>query len=263
LGAVLYSPVVLITNGAQSLVSNEFVQAQPSEVFLSQVYFHLAETFRHFTRDIPGVLLLFVSVLMAAGVYSAVKRRNWAMLLILPSLFTASAALFLLKHAIPFPRTWIFFIPFIFVVADAGWTFCIEKLPATLQKAASQGLVVAAVFYGMFLISTKAVAKYDDTGNFPEARVVASYLKSVIDHNDGVDGWAPADYTTYFYLWYQNMGDIRSRRDGDSQGKFFVVQKSGRPIEEITKDEVVKVFEVTDAAVYKSLAQETATNSEP
>ncbi|MGH7927396.1 MAG: hypothetical protein ACREQV_06350, partial [Candidatus Binatia bacterium] len=110
-------------------------------------------------------------------------------------------------------------------------------------------------FYGLSLISTNAVAKYHDTGNFPEARVVASYLESVIDHNDGVDGVAPADYTTYFYLWYHNVGDIRPRRDGDSQGKFFVVQKSGDSIEEITEDSVVKVFEVDDAAIYKSLTQ--------
>jgi hypothetical protein len=247
--------VVFVPPGAKPLVSNEFVQSQQSGVFLSQLYVHFAETFTAFTRDIPGALLLFILILMVAGLYGAVRRRNWAMLLLLPSIFVASAAMFLLKHAIPYPRTWIYFIPFVLIVADAGWTFCVEKLSGRLQKVVTHGLVVAGIFHGLFLISTNAVAKYYDTGNFPEARVVASYLKSVIDHDDGVDGWAPADYPTYFYLWYYKMGDIRSRRDDDSQGKFFVVQKSGRSIEEITKDDVVKLFEVDDAVIYKSLTQ--------
>jgi hypothetical protein len=255
---VLYSPVIFVTNGVQSLVSNEFVRPQPSEVFLSQVYPHLVETFADYTRDIPGALLLFISGLVALGLYRAVRQRNRAMLLILPSIFIGSAAMFLLKHAIPYPRIWIFWIPFVLVLADAGWTFCVEKLSSRFQKLATQGLVVGGLVYGVFLVSTDTVAKYHDTGNFPEARVVASYLESVMEHDDAVDGVAPADYTTYFYLWYHKIGDVRPRRDRHSGGKFFVVQKSGQAIEEITADSVVKIFEVDDAAIYKSVVQGTA-----
>lgn len=250
-GAFLYSPVVFVTNGLQPLFSNEFVQAQPSEVFFSQVYPHFAETFADFTRDVPLVILLLCLLLVALGIYGAARQGNWPILLMLPSLFAATAALFVLKQAIPFPRTWIYLIPFVLLVADAGWTYCLEKCPRRLQQLAIKGMVVAGIFYGVFLMSTNAIARYHDTGNFPEARLVASYLETVMKENDAVDGIAPVDYPTYFYLWYHNMGDIRPRRDHPSPQMFYIVKKSSSSIEDTTGEDAVKIFEMDDAAVYK------------
>jgi hypothetical protein len=256
LATFFYSPVVFVTNGVRSLLSNEFVQSQASDVFLSQVYPHVAETFADFTRDIPVVILVSCALLVALGTYSAARQRNWAIVLMLPSLLAASAALFMIKHAIPYPRTWIFFIPFVFLVADAGWTYCVENCPKLVQKAAIQGMIAAGLFYALSLISSNAIAKYHDTGNFPEAPVVASFLESAMEENDAVDGIVPVDYTTYFYLWYRNKGDIRPRRDHPSPNKFYVVKKSNYAIEDTTEDDVVKVFEMGDVEVYKSIAQE-------
>ncbi len=259
-GAVLYSPVLFVTNGLQSLVSNEFVQAQPSEVFFSEVYAHFAETIADYTRDIPNALLIFCSILVVLGMYSAASQGNWAIFLLLPSLLGASAVLFIVKHAIPFPRTWIYMIPAILIVADAGWTYCIEKLSKPFRIFAVNLMLLAGASYAVFLISTNAIEKYPDTGNFAEALAVASYLESAMNHGDAVDGIVPVDYPTYFYLWYQNMGDIRPRRDNPTQGKFYIVKKSAYSIEETTEDRVVKVFEMDDAAIYKSLPEEAAEN---
>jgi hypothetical protein len=255
-GAILYSPVVLVTNGLQSLVSNEFVQAQPSEVFLSDIYAHLAEAVADYIRDIPKALLLFCSILVVLGMYSAASRRNWAIFLILPSILAASAVLFIVKHAIPYPRTWIYMIPTVLIVADAGWTYCIEKLSKPFRIVAVNLMLLAGAFYAVFLISTNAIAKYPDTGTFSEAPVVASYLESVMNDGDAVDGIVPVDYPTFFYLWYQDMGDIRPRRDRPTQDKFYIVKKSTYSIEETTEDRVVKLFEMDDAAIYKSIPEE-------
>ena len=116
---------------------------------------------------------------------------------------------------------------------------------------AIKGMVVAGIFYGVFLMSTNAIARYHDTGNFPEARLVASYLETVIEENDAVDGIAPVDYPTYFYLWYNQMGDIRPRRDHPSPQMFYIVKKSSSSIEDTTREDAVKIFEMDDAAVYK------------
>jgi hypothetical protein len=74
-----------------------------------------------------------------------------------------------------------------------------------------------------------------------------------MDEDDAVDGIVPVDYPTYFYLWSNHMGDIRPRRDHDWRDKFYVVKKSNYSIEETTQDEVVKLFEIDDAAIYRSL----------
>jgi hypothetical protein len=253
--AILYSPVVFVSNGLQSLLFNEFVQSQPSEMFVSQIDPHFAETLADYFRDIPEAFLLFCGILVVLGVYSAAIQRNWVILLLLPAMFVASVVLFLFKHGIPYPRTWIYIIPFVLIVADMGWTYCVEKLTRRFQKVAINGMVFAGIFYGVSLISTNAIARYHDTGNFPEARVVARFLESVMTEDDAVDGIVPADYPTYFYLWYDQMGDIRPRRNHDWRDKFYVVKKSRYSIEEMTKDKVVKLFEIEDAAVYKSLKE--------
>ena len=111
-GAVLYSPVVLVTNGLQSLVSNEFVQAQPSEVFFDQVYAHFAEVMADYIRDIPTALLIFGSILVVLGMYRAALQRHWAIFLLLPSLLAASAVLFVVKHAIPSTASPLFIADF-------------------------------------------------------------------------------------------------------------------------------------------------------
>lgn len=251
--AILYSPVVFVTNGLQSLVSNEFVQSQPSQTFFSQIYPHFAETLTDYSRDIPEGFLLFGVILVVLGMYSAVIQRNWLIVLLLPSMFVASAVLFLFKHGIPYPRTWIYMIPFVVIVADMGWTYGLEKLTGRFQGAAITAMILVGIFYGVSLISTNAIEKYHDTGSFPEARVVARFLESIMDEDDAVDGIVPVDYPTYFYLWSDNMGDIRPRRDHDWRDKFYVVKKSSYSIEETTEDKVVKLFEIDDAAVYKSL----------
>jgi hypothetical protein len=254
--AVLYSPVVLATNGLQSLLSNEFVQAQPSDVFFNQVYAHFAEAIADYSRDIPNALLIFGSILLVLGMYSAASQGNWAIFLLLPSLFGGSAVLFIVKHAIPFPRTWIYMIPAVLIVVDAGWTYSIDKFSKPLRIAAVNLMLLAAAVYAVFLISTNAIEKYPDTGNFAEAPVVASYLESAMNDGDAVDGIVPVDYPTYFYLWYQDVGDIRPRRDNPTQGKFYIVKKSAYSIEETTEDNVEKLFEIDDAAIYKSIPEE-------
>jgi hypothetical protein len=253
--AILYSPVVFVTNGLQSLVSNEFVQAQASEVFFSQVQAHFAGAVADYTRDIPPALSIFCVILVLVGMYGAAKRRNWQVFLILPSVLAAAAALLIVKHAIPYPRTWIYIIPLVLIVADAGWTYGMEKLTKPWRMAALNGMLCAGAFYAVSLISTNAIAKYPDTGNFSEARVVASFLESVITKNDAVDGIVPVDYPTYFYLWYEDMGDIRPRRERPELDRFYVVKKSDYSIEETTRDKVVKVFEMDNAAIYKSLPE--------
>jgi len=254
-GAILYSPVIFVTNGLRPLISNEFVEALPADVFFSQIYPHFAEVFADYSRDLPGALLWFCAILVALGLYSAARRRNWAVLLILPATLVASAALFLVKAAIPYPRTWIYIIPLVLLVADAGWTYGTERLTRRAQGLATKGLALAAVFYGVFLISTNAISKYQDTGNFAEAPLVASFLESAMDDYDSVDGVVPVDYTTFFYLWYNRMGDVRPRRDHPAEYRFYIVKKGSYSIEETTNEPVVKLFEIDDAIIYRSLTR--------
>jgi hypothetical protein len=253
--AVFYTPVILVSNGVDPLLANDYVGAQSSEVFLHRLPAHLASTFEDFSRDVPGPILFVGAMLMALGAYSAVKRRDWAILLLLPSMLAACAVLLLLKHAIPHPRTWIFLLPVALILADAGWSQCLEGFSRRLQWRIHRGFVFGAACYAVWLISTNAIAHYPDTGAFPDARAVASHLKPIMKDGDKVHAAIPTDYPLYFYLWYQDIRDFRGEATQE-EATYVVVQRDNYEFEPPVEEAVVKLFEVADAAVYQVVPDE-------
>jgi hypothetical protein len=61
-------------------------------------------------------------VLAVVSIVLLVHRRRWQALTLLPALATGGAAVLLAKHAIPYDRTWIYILPFAFVIVDAGFS---------------------------------------------------------------------------------------------------------------------------------------------
>jgi len=254
--AVLYTPVIFVSKGIGPLLDNDYVKAQPTAEFLSEIYPHAAATLADFSRDIPGPILISFVALMVIGTYGAAKKCDWPVLLLLPAVFTASAILFFVKHAIPFPRTWIFLIPVAILLANAGWVYCLEGLPGKIQRSMNRGTILAGGVYALSLILSNAIAKYPDTGTFPEAPRIAGYLKALMKEGDEVYASVPADYPTYFYLWYNGLSDFRVKEDNDGdQTKYFIVQKGGylepNPIEDRIEAPVERLIDLSDAAVFR------------
>ena len=255
LTAVFYTPVILVSKGLDTLLANEYVAAQPSEVFFRQLYPHLALTLSDFFRDVPSPVLVVFLALMAIGAYSAAQRSDWAVLLLLPSALAACAFLLLFKHAIPYPRTWIFLLPLMLILADGGWAHCVETLSHGIQKRLHRGIVFAGACYGVWLISANAIVQYPDTGTFPDAARIVRYLKPLMKEGDKVRASIPADYPLYFYLWYYNLRGFRGEAEPD-QTEFFVVQKSNYRFESKIDEPVVKLVAVADAAVYRNVPED-------
>ena len=94
---------------------------------------------------------------------------------------------------------------------------------------------------------------YPDTGHFPEAPVVARKLSSVLNKDDKIHVKSPADWPTYFYLWYFGIpGDDKST-DHHSKNEFYIVSKTNQTIIEMTAKPVVKLFDIDNAVVYRVL----------
>jgi hypothetical protein len=259
---VFYTPVILVSKGVEPVLANDYVAAQASEEFFRRLPAHLTSTFEDFSRDVPGPILFAWAVLMALGAYSTVKRRDWAILLLLPSVLAACAVLLLLKHAIPYPRTWIFLLPMALILADAGWSHCLAGLSRRLQWRIHRGFTFAAACYAVWLISTNAIAHYPDTGAFPEAKAVASHLKPIMKDGDKVHAAIPADYPLYFYLWYHNVREFRGEATQE-EATFVVVQRDNFEFDPQVQEAVVKRFDVADAAVYQVVPEETSAEQNP
>ena len=255
--ALFYTPVIFVSKGIAPVIANEHVAAQPSEVFFRRLPEHLAGTFSDFVRDVPSPILYGGLALMGIGAYRAGRRSDWATLLLLPAALAASALLLLWKHAIPYPRTWIFLLPLALILANAGWNQCVEKLSSRIRWRIHRGFIFAAACYAVWLVSTNAIARYDDTGTFATAPAVANYLDPLMQEGDKVNAAIPVNYPLYFYLWYNGERDFRGEA-APGKKEFVVVQRDSWLFEPTHDEPVVKLTEVDDATVYQAVPDQTS-----
>jgi hypothetical protein len=250
---ILYTPVIFFSNGIKPIIANRFVESEPGQEFINQMYSHFQGTFITFIRDIPASLLLVSMVLLVFGFYGSIKKRNWSILLILPSMFFGSAIIFLIKQKIPSSRTWIYIIPFMFIVADFGFTYLTELLSPKVKSLTTVASVIVGIVMAVSLISTNRITKYPDTGAFAEAQIAVQYLKPILTTNDIVYVHLPADWPVKFYLWYHSVPDIRADINHESQKEFFIVKKSRYSIMDMTDKQVIELFNLDDLALYQAV----------
>lgn len=261
---LFYTPVIVVSNGIKSIVANRFVQSQQLDEFFNQLYSHFYETLKHFFGDIPRVIVFSCVMLVIIGIYASVKKQNWPLLLILPSLIFSSAILFFIQHRIPFPRTWIFFIPFILVLADSGFTYILEKVSPGMGSIVKVTTFIMGILVAASLISKDAdrdaITNYPDAGYFQEAPIAAKYLKPIMTNNDTIYVRNPANWPMYFCLWYYGVPYKVARRNAENKSvlgrEFFVVKKNNYTIDEMTDKSVVKLFNFENLAIYQSVRLE-------
>jgi Dolichyl-phosphate-mannose-protein mannosyltransferase len=202
LTALLYTPVVLVSNGFEHILHNRFVQPQPWHEFFQQSVPHLRATVGALASGIPKIALVAIAILIAAGLYTSARNRNWPVFVLLPLILGASAIILIAQHRIPFERTWIFFVPLILLVADAGFTRTLEIVPPRSHSAAIGALFLLMTILGLRLITSYPATGYSMKQDFPEARLAAQFLKPMFTEGDAVRASLTAEEPTFFYLWY-------------------------------------------------------------
>src|SRR5262249_12813605 len=115
----LYTPVILVTNGVRPIVSHPAVRTETWPDFLRGLRPPFPDALAAFGRAVPAPAAAALVALLAAGLASAVVRRNWPVAFLLPAALAGCLAIFAAHPALPFPRTWIYFIPLLLVVAGA------------------------------------------------------------------------------------------------------------------------------------------------
>jgi hypothetical protein len=248
---ILYIPVILASNGIQSIVANRFVKAQPWEEFLSQVYPHFQQTFIVFTRDIPNEFLLIAAILFVIGIGKAIQQKKWPILLIVPSILLTSGVIFIIKHKIPFARTWIYIIPFFILVADNGFTWVISISSDKIQFCIKIIIVGFSFYFALSLMSNNTIASYPDTGTFAEAELVAKFLKPMMSTSDKIHVRVPANYPVYYYMWYHQVPRNKRGANLESRIDYFVVKKNQYSIKTNTPLKVS--LDIGNLTVYQSI----------
>ena len=251
---IFYTPTITASGGVDSILRNHWVQPLQWKAFFHQISPHFWFVFTRFTRDIPHSILLLTGVLMITGILVAFKRHNWELLLILPTMLLGSGLVFFLKQSIPYPRIWIYLIPFILIIADSGLTYFIEKFSNRFQSILTTLIILYGAFFAFSLMSRETIAKYPDTGSFPEAQYIARYMKPRINKDDTVHTLIPADYPLRYYFMHYGIDEQIWEPKSKSRKDFYVVRKSGNSIiDDKIKESLVKLIEIDDACLYMNV----------
>lgn len=247
---LLYIPVIRATGGLSPIIHNRFMTPQPWNEFINGIPGHIREVWGIYTRDIPLPAQAAAGLLFLGGIAVSAVRRAWSLLFLFPSLLLGSALVLIVNHRIPFTRTWIFFIPFFLVVADAGFAYFINKASFRLQKALLPALVVLGTFFAGNLALRDAIAYYPDTGFFPEAEAVAMHLKTILEPGDVVHVYDSDEFPLSFYLWYNGLPPALTNIAPDPQKQYYVVHRRNYSIADMEPVPVAKIAGIGQAEIW-------------
>ena len=247
---IFYLPVVLVS-GLAPIISNKFITPQSWNDFLTQIFPQLQKTFEELSHDVPPALLLSIFLLVLLGIFRFIKQRNWAALLLLPSFFIGACLVLLIQHTTPYARTWIYLIPFIILPAEAGLLFLLEYLPRRAQTWINPILLVCAVFFAVNLASKNSITAYPDTSAFPEAPIAVQYLKPIFKPGDTLRISPTADWSVYFYFWYDGMSPALYEEAPSTGRIFFIRKKSRGPLGETAAQKFTLLLDVGDMVLYQ------------
>lgn len=244
--SVLYAPVLLISDGIDAITNNRFVASVPLPEFFAAMPQHICDTFAILLIDIsPSISILFLGGLIA-GVGSCVKSRNWAPVLLLPVVLAGSIVLLVVKHAVPFPRTWIYLLPLAIVLVDAvgGW------LPKS-ARAAVFGIAILLAGGGTFgFLQSKSPAAFEGAGACPGAEEAANFLQQVMQPEDRYEVDCPADEPLRYYM--RRSESTAPASAGPTPYTYYVIHPDFYQVTDLTKapnPEKVAAFE--DAIIYR------------
>ncbi len=175
---LVYLPVLLVS-GLDALTNNPWVRPLPWHQFFAALPHAALDVWKSWTAGIPLALAIVLAILFISG---AIRGRVtfW---LALP----AVAAILLLQHTIPFPRTWLPLLVLGIVTMSAA-------VPSRFEP-------VAAVVLGLALaVCTVTVPRRAETGELPHVLEVAQFLKLNARPADAIGTLSPSDVPLAFYL---------------------------------------------------------------
>ena len=274
---VFYAPVVWVTmrhydslaQGLGMLVNNEFVKATDSEFFFRTIRAHVTNAISIYRKDIPTPALFLFFLLITAGFWADYRERSFRVTQLVLLVVISTVIVFLLKHQMPYPRTWIFFIPIFAIAADRGFTFLTQALR---QNANAFVLVLAllCVNESFHLMAKKSVHTYADTGTYADAEVMAKKLASLLNEGDEVIApIIPANLPIYFYLWHERTYNKALKASGSVENTYIVMPSDeiklemfslpphpiDTKLEIVREDNAVKIFEFNGSAIYRAIAK--------
>lgn len=201
LTALAYAPVIA-RHGLSAIVRNRFVAPQSWIGFFDELPGALREALRSWGLGFPPV----VSIVLLGCTFAALARHASVSRLRVNfgvAAFAWSAWLLVVTHRTPFPRVWLWVLPFAAAVAGAGFEVLLRRLPraaALLERRVP--IVAGALCIGLAVsvYASRAVFRSRDTGTYGDAELAARALRTIVARGDRVLAAIPTNGPLAYYL---------------------------------------------------------------
>lgn len=208
---ILYGPVLLATsffnNGIvaafQLIFNNEFVSSGESTFFFFTLSSYARNLVRVYTQDVSLYFLLITLILLLITIGRDVALKKYQTTCLLAIVSITTILIFFAKHTFPYPRTWIFMIPIVAVVADQGFGYLLS-LFKNYSKLIYCTFLLCVISVVPTLLNPTRMSVYADTGIFTDAPAIAKNIHHFLNNEDLlIANVIPSSLPVYYYLWHE------------------------------------------------------------
>jgi hypothetical protein len=198
---ILYLPIIL-NSGFQSLISNDVIEALSWSDFIQSIKPRIKNTWLEWNRALPHAISLIAIIGLIASLFVPKLPKDRRMPLIMAGIIWIGTAL-LVQRVAPWPRIWLFLLPFFVIWISAGiiglFELVFRRIPRgdSLMVGLIGFLIAVPLISGLMRNYTQYDQKLHSRG---EVELVADYLQDYLQPNDVVVVTSPDTVVLKYYL---------------------------------------------------------------
>jgi len=201
LTGILYLPIIL-RSGLQSIIGNDVVEPLSRSDFIESVLPRIKNTWSEWNRALPPFLSMIAIIGLVASFFLPKLPRNRRIPLILAAFLWITTAL-VVQRVAPWPRIWLFLLPFFVIWIAAGiiglFNLLITKLPKSefLMRLLLGILIVTPLVAALVRTYPQYAEKLISKG---EVEQVADFLIDYLQEGDVVVVTSPDAVILKYYM---------------------------------------------------------------
>ena len=202
---ILYSPVIFLGTGLESIIGNEVVESLTWSTFVDGIGTRISITWGVWMRDLDAWVgnLLTGGFLLSLFFYRQVSRQKLPLQFFL---FLAIALLLLVQRVTPFGRVFLYLEAFYLMFAAAGLIWLADLVIRKFASARWTDVILSAVILlvGLGVMTSSLRATFNETvtsnQDLQAEEHAANYILAHITPVDTIVSTAPVDIQTAYYL---------------------------------------------------------------
>lgn len=130
--SLLYLPIIL-HSGLDELIGNDVVQALSWNEFIASILPRIRSTWAEWSRNLPSISVWTLLIGLGLSIFLPQFPENRRVRLIIPIILWPAIAITIQRVA-PWPRIWLFIVPFLVIMMVAGWVGLIDRVTPFLSR---------------------------------------------------------------------------------------------------------------------------------